>query len=277
MIASMDVIYLDELWAVNALTDWLLLALTARLLGVPFPRWRGILAAALGGLYAAACVLPGLGGLAAPWWKLLASLGLCLTAFGAEGLRRSWGAFLALSAGFAGTVLAAAMLSGLQLAPGGVMAGISLRLLGLCFGVCWAGVRLFLAGLARRREGRIMDAELRLGDRRVTLRVLRDTGNGLTDPVSGRPVLVADPDALFPLLGLRVPPETLSDAGALFALLSKQPVLVSRLRLVPYAAVGAGGLLCCLRPDGANVDGREIRLLAAVSPTPIRGGVDGLF
>ena len=277
MISTMDVVYLDELWAVNALADCLLLALTARLLGVPPRRGRLALASALGGVYAAACVLPGLSALAAPGWKLLSSLGLCLAAFGTEGLWRSWAAFLAMSAGFAGTVLAAAALSGLRLSPGGVMAGISLRLLGLCFAVCWAGVQLFLSGLARRREGRIMDAELTLRERRVTLRVLRDTGNALTDPVSGRPVLVADADALSPLLGVRVPPEILADAGALFTLLSQQPELASRLRLVPYAAIGAGGLLCCVRPDGACLEGREIRLLAAVSPTPIRGGRDGVF
>ena len=277
MIPTMNVVYVDELWAINALTDALLLWLTARLLEIPPSRGRMALAAGLGGLYAAAAVLPGMGWLTAPGWKLLSSLGLCLTAFGRAALWRSWAAFLCLSALFAGTVLAAAVISGRRLSPSGVMAGISLRMLLLCSGVCWAGVRLFLAGLARRQEGRVLEAALALGSRRVTLRVLRDTGNTLTDPVSGRPVLTADADALSPLLGLPVPEAVRRDPAALVSLLSGQPEMASRLRLVAYSAVGADGLLCCIRPDAARIEGRETRLLIGVSPTPIRGGYDGIF
>ena len=116
-----------------------------------------------------------------------------------------------------------------------------------------------------------------MNSRRVTLRVLRDTGNTLTDPVSGRPVLTADADALSPLLGLPVPEAVRRDPAALVSLLSGQPEMASRLRLVAYSAVGADGLLCCIRPDAARIEGRETRLLIGVSPTPIRGGYDGIF
>jgi len=274
----MDVIYVDELWAINALTDYLLLTLTARLLGVPCRRGRFALAAALGGVYAAAAVLPALGWLRAPGIKLAASLWLCWMAFGSGEIWRSWAAFLALSAGFAGTVLAAVMLSGQRPAPGGVIAGASLRLLGLCYGICLAGVQGFLSGVARRREGRILRVELSLAGRRATLSALRDTGNALTDPVSARPVLIADADALSPLLGGPVPRELLADPSALFSFLSARPELVSRLGLVSYAAVGGGGLLVCVRPDEALVDGRDTRLLAALSPTPLRArGCQAVF
>ncbi|MBR6115330.1 MAG: sigma-E processing peptidase SpoIIGA, partial [Oscillospiraceae bacterium] len=116
-----------------------------------------------------------------------------------------------------------------------------------------------------------------LGSRRVTLRVLRDTGNGLTDPLGGERVLIADAAALAPLLGtVSAPP--CADAAALFRRLSEDPALSGRLRLLPYAAVGtAEGLLVCFRPDRALIGGEPRRLLAGISPTPIRGGYDAIF
>ena len=57
---GMDVIYADELVALNALIDYLLLVLSARAAELPVRRGRSALAGLLGGLYAlAAAALPG--------------------------------------------------------------------------------------------------------------------------------------------------------------------------------------------------------------------------
>ena len=36
--------------------------------------------------------------------------------------------------------------------------------------------------------------------------------------------------------------------------------------LLPYSAVGGGGLICALRPDSAELDGRRVDILAAIAP-----------
>ena len=54
----MRVVYVDELFAVNLLLDYLLLVLTARLSGVFAPRLRLLLAAALGALLAVLLYFP---------------------------------------------------------------------------------------------------------------------------------------------------------------------------------------------------------------------------
>ena len=51
-------VYGDVVFAVNAVPDFLLLLLGARLCGYPVRRWRAAVAAAVGGLYAVAVVLP---------------------------------------------------------------------------------------------------------------------------------------------------------------------------------------------------------------------------
>lgn len=268
----MDVIYLDELIALNALVDYLLLTLSARLALLPLRRGRYAAAALLGGLYAAAAaVFPAARGAGA---ALTVSLLLARVSFGGgRALRRGWGAFMALSALFAGAVYAGALLGGGDPGRGGPIAGLSLRLGLVSFGAVWACVRLGLACLQRQRAGGLQRVELRLGERRAALYALRDTGNGLADPVSGVRVLIADAGALSPLLGGRLPAPLLSDAAGLFRHLSEDAALAGRLRLLPYAAVGnPGALLVCLRPDAAAVDGTARRLLIGISPTPLGEG-----
>ena len=268
----MDVIYADELFALNALIDYLLLCLGARLAGLPRRRGRLLLAGGLGGAYAlGAAMLPWL---CAPGVKLAASLLLALAAWGGgRSLWRGWGAFLAVSALFAGAVCAAALLAGQDLPPRGLPARLSLRVLALSFGVCQAAVRLVLGCLERRQSRPTAEVALRLGERRAHLRALRDTGNTLADPLSGERVLIAGAEALAPLLGTVPDAEMLADAAALYRELSRDGALRSRLRLVPYSAVGQrSGVLVCFRPDAALVDGAEVTLLTAVSPTPVGGG-----
>ena len=72
----MTVVYVDSVFCLNTLMDYLLLRCTARLAGVPPRRWRLLLAAALGGGYAVAVFLPGCGFLSALPVKLAAGAAL---------------------------------------------------------------------------------------------------------------------------------------------------------------------------------------------------------
>ena len=88
----MTVIYIDSVFVLNALMDYLLLLCAARLAGLPLRRKRYALAALAGGAYAAAVFLPGLGFLAeAPVLPcvlfLLAAFGCVALAYGIGGRR----------------------------------------------------------------------------------------------------------------------------------------------------------------------------------------------
>ena len=75
----MTVIYVDTLFLLNGVIDYLLLLAAARLAGEPLARWRFALGGALGGLYAVAIFLPGCAFLAHPLCRL-GSLALKLVA-----------------------------------------------------------------------------------------------------------------------------------------------------------------------------------------------------
>lgn len=79
----MNVIYVDELFFLNALTDYLLLLSCARLRGRALRRTRFAAAAALGGVYAVFAAIPPLSFLVSLAVKALVSLLMAWIAFGA--------------------------------------------------------------------------------------------------------------------------------------------------------------------------------------------------
>ena len=265
----MDVIYADELVALNALIDYVLLRLSAGAAELPVRRGFLALGALLGGLYALAAALWG-GLLRTPAGALPVSALMCAVSFGSgRAFFKGWGAFLGLSALFAGAVFAAALLSGQAIGPGGFPAHISWRLLLVCFSLCWAGVRLYRSRFPAGEK--IFSVAVRLAGRCLTLSALRDTGNRLTDPITGCPVLVADAAGLRPLLGTALPLPLPEDSAVLLRLLARDETLAARLGMVPYRAVSGRGMLVTIRPDSVTVDGVPHRALIALSPVPLGG------
>lgn len=267
---GMDVIYIDSLFLLNLIIDYLLLLGAARLCGLPLRRKRFGLAAALGALWSVGIVLPGGAFLALPSMKLVLSAVMALIAYGREShFFRSWGAFLLVSAALGGAVWAASMLGGV---PRGASAyvPVSLRVLLLSFGLCYVALRLLFARSIRKREREVISVSLEFAGRSVSFQALRDTGNELYDPAGGRRVCVAEARVLCPLF----PPEYAAvlherDPIRILGELSRFPACRGRLSLVPYSSVGVErGLLPALRPDRLTVNGQTLDdTLIAVSPT----------
>lgn len=276
--AGVTVIYVDTLFLLNALVDYLLLLGAARLAGERLRRLRFALGAILGGGYAVAIFLPGGAFLQRLPCRLAVLALMSVAAYGgSRRLLRQSLLFLALSCALGGGVLAVSLLGGrgLTLSGGVVYSAMDIKTVLLSAAGCYAAVTLVFRGLARHTAsaGELAAVRLALDGRSVELTALRDTGNTLTDPVAGIPVLVAEGALLLPLL----PPGTLmagelADPVACMERLRDGP-LAGRVRLLPYRAVGVErGLLLALRPDGLWVNGERRDMLAALSPTPVSDG-----
>lgn len=283
----MTVVYLDSLFLLNTVVDYLLLLATAKLAGTPFSRFRLGAGAILGGSYAAALFLPGLGWLYHPLCKVSAALLMLLAAFGGQRrLLRLLLLFFGISAAFGGGIFAVSMLggTGLSLSNGVFYSMMDLRIILLSAAVCYVLLTLVFRRIGRHTSvsGEILPAVLTLNGRRVSFPVLLDTGNTLTDPATGRPVLVVEGRLAAPLL----PPETtlspqeLRSPAAALERLAAGP-LKGRLRLLPYQAVGVEcGLLLALRLDALQVGVHDYgKTLVALSPNPLSdgGGYGGLI
>ena len=120
---------------------------------------------------------------------------------GSRRLVRQGVIFLALSCALGGGVLAIGLLGGRGLALGGkgvYYAPFDLKLVLLSAAGCYVLLTLALRGVGRHTAaaGELVPVRLELDGRRAELTALVDTGNTLTDPASGQPVMVAEGEAL---------------------------------------------------------------------------------
>lgn len=262
----MKTVYLDSLLLLNFILDYLLLLLTGRIAGAVLRRGRLALAAGLGSVYAAVCVL------APPVWahpliRISVGVGMVLMGYGhCRKLFRLMVLFFALSAALGGGLYALELL--------GITVTLDIHYI-LLF-AAGAYFLLSLAGrkLARHGPGELRQVDISLGEHQVRLTALVDSGNTLTDPMTGAGVVVAQGERLAPLL----PPEADYRRPCQSFPALRDP---RRFRLLPYRAVGVeGGLLLAVKADGVRVDGRELgQRLVALSPTPVSdgGGFDALL
>ena len=221
------VVYLDAFMGLNFLVDLCLLLGVNRLAGYPPGVGRAAAAAALGGGYAGACLVPGWQFLGSGLWRAV-SLGLMgWTAFGADrsGWQRSM-LFVLLSMALGGLAL--------TMSAGGI--GIAAS----------AGALALIGKMGLRGQGRrFVDVALTYGGQTVQLRALVDTGNSLCDPVTGEAVTVVSPEVGL-RLGLTM--EVLADPAGR---------MLPGLRLIPARTVGGGGLLAAVRCEKVTIGGRE--------------------
>jgi len=261
----MNIIYADTLFALSVFTDYLLLLVTARFCSLRLRRWRYLAAALLGGVYAVAVFLPGLSWLAHPLCELCAAGFMSLLAFGGEEkLLRCCAAFLAVSASFGGAAWAVCMRSSGGSAP-------DIRLLAAVFFGSYAVLTLLTYTRRLRARAHRVSVSLTLGPRTAVFDALEDSGNCLTDPITGDRVLLANPAALRPLFPGQ---EALLELGAVE--LVQTTSAPCRFRLLQCGSIGGPALLAAFRPDAIMVDGEKCSLLVAVSGNVRGDGFEGI-
>ena len=275
----MTVVYIDLLFLLNLVANYLLLLAGGRLAGAVLRRGWMALGAALGALYACALFLPGWQWLSAWPCRIAAGAAMALTAYGAgRHLLRATVMFFAASAALAGLVLGAELLgSGPLTMEGGVYySPFDLRLLLVLFVLCYVLLSLFFQRLGRHGGGELVRLEVRLFGRDLCLTALRDTGHTLTDPATNRPVVVADYRAVQCCL-----PQQADPAHPVESVKQLHAAGVKGCRLLPFRAVGTElGLLLAVPSEGVQADGAPLGpLLVALSPGPVSdgGGYQGLI
>lgn len=266
---GMGTIYLDSLFLLNFVIDYLLCLVSARVCGLILRRGRYLVAALVGAAYAVCLYLPGLELLRLWAMKLMLWLVLGLIAFGREErLLRCAVVFAAVSAAFGGFIWAIELMGGYP--------AFDMRTMLLAFALCYTLLRLLFRNKARLVEAKRAKIRLELSGHTAEFMALVDTGNALRDPVSGRAVLLASPHALAPLFPGR---EELLDMEAveLMELARNIEELCGRFRLVPYSSIGGSGLLAAFSPDRACVDEKEETIVAAISSVASGDGFEGII
>ena len=264
------VVYLDIAFFLNFFADALALYVTARVSALPVDRRKLLLAAGLGGTYGALCALPVFRMGAAVLPELAVAAALVRLAYGRSGtFPRQFLMFF---------LLAAVQL--LQSRQGmTILRSLDWKVFFLAGGGCFAVLSVVFRGEARHAvRGQLYHGAVERRGRKAPVTALLDTGHGLTDGLTGAPVLTVHWSALD---ALWTPEERralqrLERLGAAACL----PELGAGFRLLPYRAVGVeDGLLLCFRPDKVTLEGRDLgRVTVALSPTAVsEGGANALW
>lgn len=257
-------VYLDSLFIANALSDYILLRLSGKVMGEQPNRLRLVGASLIGAGYACAVFfLPYYGILGMVVHFLILAM-LCTVAFRPKGMRKM------LKMSTVTFFCAAAM--------GGGMAGLSYLMQGdlvhrsgifyleippdqllIFFVLIYGCVRLSMRLVVRIQKGfhQTVPLSIALGERHFEVEALIDTGNRLCDPITGKRVIVCDP-SLFQ----DYPFEKLAE---------DYPEAV---RILPIVTAGGTGSLHAFRPDYIEVErGKKRRqdLLVAIAANALCG------
>lgn len=272
----MTVVYLDSVFILNTVMNYILLLATARLAGLVLQRRRYLIAAVLGGLYAVAVFFPGVEVLAHPIIKITMGVFLSLMAFGREEkLLRLILLFFTVSCAMAGAVLGLGFLAdrSMPVAKGIFFTDVDEKILliaAAAFYLLWNFV--FQATAKSMIEGTVLPIQVCIAGKSAKLTALWDSGNNLRDSISGQNILVLAPesfDMLFrsSIQSLLTKDRLQNSVELLEMLRQKAPEL--RPRLISYRAVGVTtGLLVVITTDWVEIGGNIYRSLpAALSPT----------
>ena len=257
-------VYADITFMVNFTMDFMILWATAKLNGTLIFYGRLIIASILGGIYGAAYLFAEM----SAWYslpvKIIFSCIIVVFAFGHQGWRefkKNLLCFYGVSFIVAGATMAVSYLvinnnRGLSFSYWWLLGGILCAFLLGSYGEKYLSQKIIPALLKYR-------VELHFGDAICRGEGFLDTGNGLKDPLTQRPVVVAEYELLkecFPD-DCRAALENFQDDNDILQALSTSS-WANRIRVIPFSSIGKkNGLMVGLRCDEIVVDPDKINYL----------------
>ena len=255
----MRVVYLDSLAVLNFCMDYCILRASARFSGRVSSGARLAAGAGLGAAYAVLCMMVPLCGKLP--FRLISVGGMSAMAFGIRqraGWIRSTLTVLLISFVFGGGVSALSALCGVELTRRGVViAPISRTVLlvsaAMSYGISAVVFRRHTAADAPQTER----VTIRAGGRTKCVQLLCDSGNLLTDPLTGRPALILTKQSaqkLFPEAARSAQPER-----------------------IPFTSLGSGWLEAFVPEEIRREDGSRYEAVIALTTAWLGADCDGLI
>ncbi|MEA4921294.1 MAG: sigma-E processing peptidase SpoIIGA [Clostridiaceae bacterium] len=261
----MRVIYLDVLFLINFIIDYLLLGLTGDLRGNYSSPFRLLFAAAFGGAMSVILFF-------APEINLLmlAAKPICcalmvFAAYGFEGRRRFLGdcaMLCALSFAFSGGIFALS-----ELFPGGggmvnntaVYFNISIRLLVAGVAAAYFVMSIFNRPGSYRHEKKTRSVKCGIRGADAHFNAFEDTGNMMCDPVSRKKVIMVSPSIIRTSLDgaeqQLISGLSRENIAQTFEKLAAQ--YPSVYGIAPFTSVGGNGLMITIKPEKLEIDGMD--------------------
>ncbi len=266
-------IYIDVLFCVNFIVDYILLLSVQKFLSLPSRIRRLLTGAFIGGVSSFVILLPPL-----PFWlsgllSISEALLMTAAAFAPMSLRayiRASSVLFAVSFVYSGFMTAVLMLfspDAVTIRNNSVYIGISPLVLVATTLVCYVIMRLFafLTGRASYRSKQCR-AVISYGGKKNEVIGIIDTGNTLHEPFSGECVIVGRDKSFENMVNI----EKLMKCR-------DEKEYIKGIRLVPFSSVGGNGLMPAFRPSEITlkIENKEIKVSAYLALCSERNLVEG--
>jgi len=257
--------YLDVIWLDNLLVNFIILWVTWKLSGNTAPMWRLWCSAGIGAFYAAFLVLPGFSVLSGLPLKVLLSLAMLALGFKIRSLKD----FLKLLGYFYGItfLLGGAAFgfyyffdAGIEVA-GGIFIIRDYPVKVLIFSIVFI-IMLYrwlwpLLRFQINKQQLVYQTEVWFDNRSIIVEALMDTGNELTDPITGCPVIVVEFELIKSILPQEVQNIYLQGREEQLDYITRvmaDSTWINRFHIVPYHTLEhSGNMLLAFRPDRVRV------------------------
>lgn len=271
----MPIIYIDVLFVVNLLINYILLRACSVFSGLKINKYRILLGAFIGACYAVLIFFPNFSVIYSTICKMLISMLIVAASFPFYSIRSYIKAlliFYIVSFGFGGCVLGIFYFSDVGTKLGAVYSNgvlyfnLPWTILALSGTLFYIAVKLFAFFSGRTYKVNNLRKKLYLsfGENTAEITALLDTGNSLVDPVSLSPVIIAEYRQLKNLFNedIRI---TLDKIGCdnLTWIMSDVAEKGLPARLIPFSSLGkSNGMLIGFVPDRAEIrDDCGVRVL----------------
>lgn len=271
----MQALYVDQVFLLNLIINYLLLLATAKIAGVAAKRLRLLCGAVIGAAYAVLVWLPEtefLGGIAG---KVIFGVLMVMAAFlqkGRHRLLRLTIIFTAASFALGGGIFAVELLVYGKASAGGIPAlPIDFNTLLFAAALSYAILSIAFRRAARHGPADMLAVKIDFDGKTTDLTALLDTGNTLSDPLTGAAVLIIDSTTARRVLGFSIDDELLKNPVEAMELLNTGK---ARFRLLPYRAVGTDtGFMLAFAPDAVWYGKqKQPKTIVALSPTVLSDG-----
>ena len=247
-----QVIYIDVLIFLNTIITFLLLLASSRLIKIYPTPGRLTLSSLLGGIESLIILAPDLGFLISLLTKLLFSLIIVISAYNPKSLSvmlKETGYFFVVNFIFAGMMLFASSLPGISIVNynnGAVYINFSFfSLIAACI-ICYITTCL-LGKITKHKavDTVVYNIEIESDGKTINTSAILDTGNSLTDPFTGKSVIIADRFTLSEILPQNI--KTYLATGN----------CEQGIKIIPCKTITASTLIPCFRADKIRISGNN--------------------
>lgn len=262
------VVYIDVLFGVNLLINYILLWTTGKISKIRTSVIRLIIGAALGAVYAVVMFFPAFKIYYTIIAKLLFSMLLIAVTYNVAKLKefvKVLGMFYVVSFTFGGAALGLFYFTnvgafvGALLSNGIIYFNLPWKVLLLSSSVAYIIIRVTwqLIQTKFNKENLYIPLSIIFDNKSISVNALVDTGNSLYDPISNLPVIVVEFQAIKELLPQEI--QTIfsecseDDLTMVYSIMSNS-AWISRFRLIPFTSLGKeNGMLIGFKPDEVEI------------------------